>query len=221
MESVFVAREPKAYNSACSENKSRILGDPSGKHIKGIETVLFDRATVRPRVADLIFHVYGRALHPELFRVCRSQTVRRGDYEARIDITSAGHVVQWRHGGITLTEVAAAEGQPLPDTRRLLARRLRGERAGSLEHRNAVVYHFNFQLEPVDPEVFWTFQEELARQGLHDGLFYQFPASNRLSLGALSYINVETRDRSMMVQSFHTFPDDFAVVKVESLIEVK
>jgi len=182
--------------------------------------VLFDRATVRPRVGELVFYVYGRALHPELFEVYRSQCVERGGYKARIDITSAGHVVRWQYGGITLTEVAAAEGQPLPDARRLLARRFRGERSGSFQYRRGVTYHYSLQLEAADPEVFWTFQEELAHEGLHNGLFHQFPPSNRLSLGALSYINVETRDRSMLVQSFHTFPDDLAVVKVQSLIEV-
>ncbi len=34
------------------------------------------------------------------------------------------------------------------------------------------------------------------------------------------YINVETRNHSMLVQAFHTFPDDFAIVKSQSLWEV-
>lgn len=37
-----------------------------------------------------------------------------------------------------------------------------------------------------------------------------------MALGALSYINVETRSRSFLVQAFHTFPDDFAIVKSQS-----
>jgi hypothetical protein len=39
-------------------------------------------------------------------------------------------------------------------------------------------------------------------------------------LGALSYINVESRDRSLLVQAFHTFPDDYAIVKSQSLFKV-
>ena len=38
-----------------------------------------------------------------------------------------------------------------------------------------------------------------------------------MELGALSYVNVETRRNSMLVQAIHTFPDDYAIVKVESL----
>ena len=41
----------------------------------------------------------------------------------------------------------------------------------------------------------------------------------RMALGARSYINVETRSRSMLVQAFHTFPDDYAIVKSQSLFE--
>ena len=55
--------------------------------------------TVRPKVAELVFQLYGRPLHPELFEVLCTRTVSRGDYEAKIDITSAGHVVTWRYGG--------------------------------------------------------------------------------------------------------------------------
>ena len=36
----------------------------------------------------------------------------------------------------------------------------------------------------------------------------------------LSYINVESRNRSFRVQAFHTFPDDYAIVKSQSLFEV-
>ena len=41
-----------------------------------------------------------------------------------------------------------------------------------------------------------------------------------IALGAVSYINVETRNRSLLVQAFHTFPDDYAIVKSQSLFEI-
>jgi len=53
--------------------------------------------TVRPKVAELAFQLYGRPLHPELFEVFETCTVERGGYLAKIDITSAGHVVTWRY----------------------------------------------------------------------------------------------------------------------------
>ena len=64
--------------------------------------------SVRPKVAELAFQLYGRSLHPELFEVFRTRCIERNGYVAKIDITSAGHVVTWRYGGLTLTEVAAS-----------------------------------------------------------------------------------------------------------------
>jgi len=176
--------------------------------------------TVRPKVAELVFQLYGRSLHPELFEVFNERTVERGDYQATIAITSAGHIVTWRYHGLTLTEVATSAHHPLPQKRRLLSYRLKGQRDDRVECRGGASYQVSFQLEPVEPEVFWTFQEELTRDSEREGMLQQFHSSGRMALGALSYINVETRNRSMFVQAFHTFPDDYAIVKSQSLFEI-
>jgi hypothetical protein len=41
-----------------------------------------------------------------------------------------------------------------------------------------------------------------------------------MAIGALSYISVETRQRSLLIQAFHTFPDDYAIVKTQSVFEL-
>jgi hypothetical protein len=176
--------------------------------------------SVRPKVAELSFQLFGRALHPELFVVFASKKLERGDYSAQIDITSAGHVITWRYRGLTLTEVACSAQHPLPEKRRLLSYRLKGERNDRVECRGGIVYHMSYQLEPVAPEVFWSFQEELNRDSQHNGLLHIFDASGRMALGAVSFINAETRSRSLMVQAFHTFPDDYAIVKTQSVFEL-
>ncbi len=177
-------------------------------------------SVVRPKVAELRFQLYGRALHPELFEVHQTREVERGGYEARIQITSAGHWVSWRYKGLTLSEVAAAANQPLPQRRRLLCHRLRGERSESLECRGGCRYEFQFQLEPLDPEVFWTFQKQLQQDARRKGMLHTFDSSGRVSLGAVSYIYLETRNRSLLVQAFHTFPDDSAIVKTQSVFRL-
>ena len=176
--------------------------------------------TVRPKVAELVFQLFGRPLHPELFEVCSSQVIQRGEYEAKIDITSTGHVVTWRHAGLTLTEVATSAHHPLPERRRLMACRLKGHRTDRVECRGGVSYQMSFQQESIAPEVFWTFQEELAREGPRQGLLQRFDASGRIALGAISYIHVETRFRSLCVRAFHTFPDDYAIVQTRSLFQI-
>jgi hypothetical protein len=121
---------------------------------------------------------------------------------------------------LTLTEVCTSAHHPLPERRRLLSYRLKGERSDGLECRGGVRYQMSFQLEPVEPEIFWTFQQELTRDSQRQGMLHRFDSSGRMALGALSYINVETRSRTLLVQAFHTFPDDYAIVKSQSLIQI-
>jgi len=186
------------------------------RHLGNLAAVL----SVRPKVAELAFQLFGRALHPELFEVHKSRSLTRGDYTARIEITTAGHVVTWRYRGLTLTEVACSAQHPLPERRRLLSYRLKGERSDRVECRGGIVYQTNFQLESVAPELFWSFQEELTKDGDKQGLIHTFDSSGRMALGAISYIHAETRNRSLLVQAFHTFPDDYAIVKIQSVFEL-
>ena len=176
--------------------------------------------SVRPKVAELKFQLYGRALHPELFEVYQSRKIERSRYLAKIDIISAGHVIHWCYNGLTLTEVAAAANHPLPTKRKLMSHPLRGQRDDQMRCRGEAKYRIDFQLEPLDPEVFWSFQQDLVKNSERKGMLYTFDSSGRLALGALSYIHVETRERSMLVQAFHTFPDDHAIVKTQSFYQL-
>ena len=176
--------------------------------------------SVRPRIAELVFQLYGRSLHPELFEVHRSRQIERAGYTATVQITNAGHIVTWQYDGITLAEVAASTQHPLPQRRRLMSHRLKGKCTDELECRGGVNYQVEFSLEPVERETFWTYQKALTQAGAQDGLLHCFESSGRFGLGALSYINLESRDRRLKVQAFHTFPDDYAIVKSQSVFSL-
>jgi len=176
--------------------------------------------TVRPKIAELVFQLYGRSLHPELFEVHTSRTVSRGDYQACIEITSAGHVVTWKYQGLTLTEVATSAHHPLPEKRRLLSYRLLGQRSDRVECRGGAAYEVHFELERVDPSIFWNYQQELFDNTETEGMLFRFESSGRMAMGAVSYINIQCRERAMQVQAFHTFPDDYAIVKSTSQFQI-
>jgi hypothetical protein len=175
---------------------------------------------VRPKVAELAFKVYGRALHPELFEVLQSRHIERNGFQAKVDITSAGHVVTWQYEGQILTEVASTSNHPLPEKRRLMSHRLTGEQTDSISCRGGTQYHVSFQLEPADPEIFWSFQQQLISNDQRQGMLHVFDASGRVPMGAISYIHMETRSKSLLIQAFHTFPDDCAIVKSQSKFEL-
>lgn len=176
--------------------------------------------SVRPKVAELIFSLYAKPLHPELFEVASSRLVERGDYTVRLDVTSSGHVATWRCQGLIFSEVCASAHQVLPEMRRLISYRLSGQRSDQFTTKCGVSYRMNFQLEPVEPEVFWTFQHELCRDGANEGMLHQFDSSGRVAMGAVSYIHADCRDNTLVLRAIHTFPDDYAVVKTQSIIDI-
>ncbi len=176
--------------------------------------------SVRPRINKLAFHLFGRSLHPELFEVQASRTSEREHYQIRYQITNVGHVISVNVGGVMLTELSAAAQQPLPRQRLLMSHDVAGRRTDEVVYRDRIRYCCDFQLEQVDSRCFLAFQQALAQQTECDGLLYQFQSSGRLAFGAMSYVNVETRCRSIRIRAFHTFPDTCSMVKSSSLIEL-
>ncbi|MEZ6091854.1 MAG: DUF2617 family protein [Pirellulaceae bacterium] len=175
--------------------------------------------SVRPKIAELSFRVFGRSLHPELFEFHRSRRIQRDAFSADISITNSGHVICWRCNGVTVSEVASSSHQLLPARRQLLDFPLRGTQAERVDCRSGITYSTKFTLEPVNADLFWAIQKELTHDAT-EGLLHRFDPSGRIAMGAVSYINIQTRARSMMIQAVHTFPEDQAIVKVESVFAV-
>ena len=72
---------------------------------------------VRPKVADLVFQVYARPLHPELFEILAERKVQHPDFDLSVRITRTGHIITWRAGDHMLTELADVD-QGLANQRR-------------------------------------------------------------------------------------------------------
>ncbi len=173
-------------------------------------------STIRPKVAQLTFQLFNRSLHPELFQVVKSHRVDRDGFSANVDITHDGHVIRLRAGTSTLTEVAASVHQPLPKSRRLVLNPLSEKHSESLECRAGIQYHYEHELERVRPELFWLIQQQLGDSAKNHELIQVFDASGRMAIGGMSFIHIETRSHSFRVQAIHTFPDDLALVKIQS-----
>ena len=176
---------------------------------------------LRPRVSDLVFQLYGRPLHPELFDILAMRKIQREDYELTVRITRTGHVISWENRDVHLTEVAAAVDQPLPESRSLLSHRLRGEHSNTIACAHGVSYQMSFQVEVLPQEIFLHVHDEILADGGKRGLLHNFQPNHRLSLAPLGYIAVEARAGCLFISSFHTFPEEHTVVKSQSLIEKK
>jgi hypothetical protein len=174
---------------------------------------------VRPPVCDLVFQLYGRPLHPELFDILAVRKIRREDYELTVRITRTGHVISWENADVHLTEVTAAAEQDLPQKRRLLDYRLRSEHNGRLACAHGIHYQMSFQVEVLPPEIFLHVHDEILADGGKRGLLHNFPSHHRLAVAPLGFVSAEARPRCLILSTFHTFPTEHTVVKTQSLIE--
>jgi hypothetical protein len=174
---------------------------------------------VRPPVAELVFRLFDRPLHPELFDVLASRRVERDGYRLCVVITRTGHTLTWARGPVCVVEVTATADQELPEAGRLLGHRFGGERTGRCDPAPGIRYQVSSQVETLPPEQFLHVHEELLADGARKGLVTHARPHHRLGLSPLGVVIVEALPRCLAVSAFHTFPDELAVVKTQSLIE--
>lgn len=173
----------------------------------------------QPRVEQMVFHLYTRPLHPELFETVAFRRVQREDYTLSVRITLSGHVITWQSPHGLLTEVTATGDQPLPARGHLMKHRFQGEHCDGIRVTPNVSYQMSSQVELLPPEVFLHVHEELLEDGKKRGLLHHYAPHHRLSLSPLGYVTIEAWQGCLSIATFHTYPDEFAVVKTQSLIE--
>ncbi|HVL11561.1 MAG TPA: DUF2617 family protein [Gemmata sp.] len=173
---------------------------------------------VRPRVAELVFRLYDRPLHPELFEVLASRVLKRDGYTLSVRLTRTGHVLGWTDGRTHLEEVTATADMELPRAGLQLAHAFDPGWGGRCSL-GAVRYQVNSQLEVLAPEPFDHVHQELAVEGARKGLVYHCKSENRLGLSPLGVVIVSTVPRGLSATAYHTFPDELALIKTQSLIE--
>ena len=173
----------------------------------------------RPDVSNLLFYVYSRALHPELFSVQAERRIPGPNYEVLVQICEAGHVLTFRQGEQTLVEIMTAENQLFPQHKRLLDRRIQGCRHAECQPVRGLGYQVSFQLERLEPEIFQHAHEELTMDCRTAALAHAFPAAHRFSPTPLSLLRIDADRHSLLVHAYHTFPDSWSVVKTQSLLE--
>ena len=174
----------------------------------------------RPSLSELTFQVFGRSVHPELFQTFESREFECGLYSAAVHICEAGHLVAFRTHDSTVTEVAAPRHQPLPRNLRSFRQKLSGSRHRSVRFENDVKYEVSYHVEHLEPDVFLDFHQELLTDLSRVELSHSFPAGNRFAPEPLSLIRADAQAESLLIHSYHTFPESSAVVKSQSLFEL-
>jgi hypothetical protein len=175
----------------------------------------------RSRVADVNFQVFNRAFHPDWFATREFRRLEQLGWEADIRIIDGGHAALFRCGPVRVAEILCGPETRLPEAGLLFHSYFRRERSIVLRPGGTVEYQSCLEVEHVDIEVFRHLCDEMILDGSRDRLFHHFRSSNRLAPDPISHIAITARANDLTVQTFHTFPDECAIIRTQSLIELK
>ena len=173
----------------------------------------------RSRIADEAFQVYARVIHPDWFTVRQHRRVTQDGWEADVRIIEGGHAVIFGSRGVCLTEVLAGRETALPEPGLLFHSPLRRERSVSLRPGDVVDYQTCFEVERVDPEIFAHLSDEMVLDAARGRLFHQFAPASRMAAPPISHVHIEARVKGLSVHAFHSFPEECAIIRTQSLFE--
>lgn len=172
------------------------------------------------RVGDRTFRIFGKAVHPEWFSVRAHERFTLGPWQADVRIVAGGHAVVFSAGGTVVTEVFGSRDVPMPAGGLLLVSPVDRERTAVVRAGRDVTYQACHEVERVDPEVFRHLCEEETLDAHRGRLFHTPSAANRLAPRPISRIRVDRLARGVSIQAFHSFPDELAVLRSQSLFEI-
>ncbi len=120
-----------------------------------------------------------------------------------------------------MTEVLAGPETVLPESGLLFHSPIRHERTSTLRPSPRIEYQTCFEVERVDPEIFAHLSEEMTLDASRGRLYHRFAPVNRMAPAPLSHIHFEARQTGLTVHAFHSFPEERAIVRTQSLFEPK
>lgn len=176
--------------------------------------------SVRPSIAETSYRMFDRPLHPELFDPVIVGRIKADKYDMTVGICEGGHFLQFTSGQQTLVEVTAPDQQQLSTFGLQRTYFYNDQEEVLYETGDPFLYHFAGEVDVVSFSVFTRVQMELEDECSKVFLSHQFSAQNRFTPGALSLIRVEGNEKMISVHTFHTFPEDLAVLRTQTLIEL-
>jgi hypothetical protein len=181
--------------------------------------ILMESPQINVAIEELMFSLFQRPLHPELFQIYAKRHINTEKYEAIIWITGCTHVISVFTDDICLTEVISAPGQMLP-SRGLIERfQFRGPRSHKCTLSRGVSYMTDFQVEKMSPNLYRQSHTDLERFARNRGLFVKFPELETDNLQPFCYVDFEARKSELHIHAFAAYPDQVTMIKTQSLFD--
>jgi hypothetical protein len=176
--------------------------------------------SVHPSAFDLAFRLYDRAIHPELFDIRATQRLEGHAWKAQLNICAGGHVIALQTAEGVATELAIPTRLTTPDRGLTAGHKLGASRDWTVSLASGLRAHFSAHVDAVDAIAFRNVEQELTLDARKAALSFRYPGAGRLQPGPLSIIRAEPLARGVMFHAFHTFPENSAVLRTQSLYEL-
>ena len=178
--------------------------------------------TKQRRSGGLTLLLYGRTLHPELFRILATEQVSRRAYEADIWLVEGGHVIMFTAGKHTLTEVIVNnnDGAGLTDRGLLQTIPCRGEKYHEMTAAGNIRYMISTQEEQLSQTLYDATKHEIHAYASKRELMTAETHATPDTGATLSVLDIERRSHELLVQSFHLFDENLMVIKTQAIIEM-
>ena len=175
-----------------------------------------DTPTKTTALHTLQLHLYGKALHPELFSLKTRRVITHGAYELEAWVLPRGHVLRFEHNHRCFTELVSDKESGLPDSP-IEAFFCAGER--DFDKRfgtEGVTYMTSVQTEQLNENLYASTYEELddfARQ--QEAAVYRWNEEGP----CLSMLDIQRYDKEIHVQAYHMIARGRIVLRTQTLFE--
>lgn len=170
-------------------------------------------------VGELIFSLYQRPLHPELFTIYSKRNLKTDKYEVSIWETGCSHIISVNTQDLCLTELISPLGQLLPKRGLIERFNFRGQKNHKCTVARGLSYMTDFQIEKMSPNLYRQSHFDLERFAKNRGMFMQFDTDVPGGLKPFSYIDFEARRDELHIHAFHAYPDQVTIIKTQSLFD--
>jgi len=179
-----------------------------------------ERGQTKQRVEELLFCLYQRPIHPELFKIYKAKRIEQARYQAEIWIVGLAHVVIIQSGHQILTELITEDNELLPKAGIATSFRFRGERDHAQSFNDGLKYILSTQVERMTPQLFPATHRDYVHYAQNRGLFVPFDDWAHDGLAPFSFVDFDARDHELHVHAFHAFPEELTLLKTQSIFEV-
>lgn len=174
----------------------------------------------RPETTELAISLFARSLHPELFETCERYELRQRHYQACVQITAFGHLVEFQSDGHFVTEVLDGKAAILPRIKRLCLYSTDQSRNLKYTLDSGLSVALCCECEYLMPDVFRRVEQEYWKDAQTATLAHLIDGrADQAGIG-LSFVRVDANDAAVGVHTFHLFPEEYAIIKTQSLYTI-